>query len=105
MIQLADSGDFGVRNQQTMHAKKCDHSSHLLKQGDITEQKPKSQQETLANRGVCETRKVPARASPEAALRHLASGREDSPGSSAMTFLHQRDFELSHGLYFHGIVT
>lgn len=40
--------DFGVRNQQTMHAKKCDRSSHLLKQGDITEQNPKSQQETLA---------------------------------------------------------
>lgn len=51
MTQLADSGEQTSEvwiNQQTMQ-KKSHRSLHLLKQGDGTEQKLRSQQETLAN--------------------------------------------------------
>lgn len=57
MTQLSDSGDFGVE-ETTNHAwKHHDRSLHLLKQGGVTEQNPKSQQE--AHWRVSKTRKAP----------------------------------------------
>lgn len=70
MTQLADSGDFGVE-EMTNHAwKHRDRSLHVLKQGGITEQKLKSQQETYWR--VCSTTKSTTVTKQVPALLHLA---------------------------------